>query len=167
MIRILALVILGMPALGLAADANSDHSFFTKAAQGGMAEVADGMLAEQQGNSQAVKDFGAMMVKDHTAANEKLQSVAMAEGVTLPTKSSVAQMATHTKLKALSGEAFDNSYIEGQIKAHQSTVALFKKEISSGVDAQPKSFATETLPTIEAHLKKIRSIASEAGVTGK
>jgi Domain of unknown function (DUF4142) len=46
-------------------------------------------------------------------------------------------------------------------------VSLFKKEIASGQDAQAKSFAGETLPTIEAHLKKIRSLAAEAGASNK
>jgi putative membrane protein len=76
-------------------------------------------------------------------------------------------MAMKTKLDVLSGDTFDKSYIKGQIKAHQDTAALFKKEIASGTDTQAKAFATATLPTVQAHLKKIRQIAAEAGVTAK
>ena len=61
-----------MAAPVLAFAANMDESFFKNAAEGGMAEVNAGQLAQTKGASQSVKDFGAMMVKDHTAANQKL-----------------------------------------------------------------------------------------------
>jgi putative membrane protein len=164
--RIVTLLILSAPVWALAAS-NPDESFFKHAAEGGMAEVEDGMLAQDKGNSQAVKDFGAMMVKDHSAANDKLQSLAASESVKLPESASITQGAEHDKLKVLSGDTFDKSYIKGQIKAHQQTVALFKKEIASGQDAGAKEFATATLPTIQAHLKSIRQIAATEGVTSK
>jgi hypothetical protein len=46
-------------------------------------------------------------------------------------------------------------------------VAVGKQEIGSGKDAQAQAFAKEVLPTVQAHLKKIRSIAAAAGVTAK
>jgi putative membrane protein len=169
--RILPALLLTVPMLcGPAlswADDKPDADFFKHAAEGGIAEVEAGNLAQSKGSSQAVKDFGAMMVKDHSAANEKLKSIAAAENVSLPTTSSMKQMASKAKLEVLTGETFDKSYIKGQIAAHQQTAMLFKKEIASGTDAQAKAFATETLPTVRAHLKKIEKIAADAGVAAK
>jgi putative membrane protein len=108
-----------------------------------------------------------MMVKDHTEANSKLEGIASTKSVHLPTTSSVGHMATKGKLEVLTGETFDKSYIKGQIKAHRETAALLKKEIASGQDAEAKAFAKETLPKVQAHLKKIQTIAAEAGVTAK
>lgn len=158
--------ILAVPMLAFGANKNPDATFFKHAAEGGISEVEAGKLAQDKGNSQAVKDFGAMMVKDHSAANDKLASIASSEGVSLPKTSGASQMASKTKLEAMSGDSFDKAYIKNQVKAHEDTVALFKKEIASGGDAQAKSFASETLPTIQAHLTKIRKIASDAGVAG-
>ncbi len=165
--RLIASILIAVPVLAFGADKSPDAAFFKNAAEGGIAEVEAGNLAQSKGNSQAVKDFGAMMVKDHSAANDKLKAIAASENVTLPTSPSVSQMAMKTKLDVLSGDTFDKSYIKGQIKAHQDTAALFKKEIASGTDTQAKAFATATLPTVQAHLKKIRQIAAEAGVTAK
>ena len=53
-----------------------------KASQGGMTEVEAGKLAQEKGASQDVKDFGAMMVKDHTQNNEDLMALAQTKGVT-------------------------------------------------------------------------------------
>ena len=156
-------LMLGLPALAIAAS-NPDASFYKSAAEGGIAEVEAGQLAQDKGTSQQVKDFGAMMVKDHSAANEKLKSLAASKNITLPASPSVGQMASKTKLNVLSGDTFDKSYVKGQISAHRQTIALFRKEIGSGEDADAKAFATATLPTVRSHLKAITAVAAEMGI---
>jgi putative membrane protein len=77
----------------------------------------------------------------------------------------MGQMAVKAKLDVLSGDTYDKSYIKSQIKAHRQAIALFKKEIASGQDPDAKAFATATLPTLRMHLKAIRSVAADAGMT--
>lgn len=144
-----------------------DATFYKNAAEAGISEVDLGNLAQSKGNSQGVKDFGAMMVKDHSAANDKLKSLAATKDITLPGSASVGAMATKAKLDVLSGETFDKSYIKSQLKAHRGAVALFKKESSMGQDADAKAFAAATLPTLRGHLKQITSLAASAGVSTK
>ncbi len=163
--RILLSILVSAPLAAYGADASPDSSFYKQAAEAGIAEVDAGNLATQKATDAKVKEFGAMMVKDHTAANDKLKALAATKSVTLPKRASVGQMATQTKLKALSGETFDKSYIKGQVKAHQDTIALLEKEVASGQDAGAKAFAQSTLPTVQAHLKAINSIAATAGVS--
>jgi putative membrane protein len=164
--RFCALLILACPLAAFGAT-NPDSSFFKHAGEGGIAEVDAGNLAQQKATAQNVKDFGAMMVKDHSAANEKLQSIAAAKGITLPTSASVGQMASKAKLDVLSGGEFDKSYVKGQVRAHEQTVALFKKEIAAGQDAEAQAFAKDTLPTVRSHLKAIKAIAAQAGIAIK
>jgi len=153
-------------AIPLAAYAGSpDKSFYENLAEGGLAEVSDATLATQSATDPKLKDFAAMMIKDHTAANNKLAALAGTKDVTLPTSASVLQMAEHGKLKVLSGETFDKSYIKGQINAHRDTIKLLRKELTSGEDAEAKAFAKSILPTVEGHLKAIHIIASADGVT--
>ena len=163
---LLAVLILAAPLTAIA-DSNPDSSFYKNAAEAGISEVDAGNLAQEKGNSQAVKDFGAMMVKDHSAANDKLKGIAATKNISLPTSASIGQMATKTKLEILSGDTFDKSYIKSQIKAHHDTIVLLKKEIASGQDADAKAFATTTLPVVQAHMKKIKSIAADAGIPAK
>jgi putative membrane protein len=162
--KILALA-LALPIAAFAAD--PDASFYKHAAEGGLFEVQAGQIAQTKGNSQQVKDFGAMMVKDHSAANDKLQQVASSKSITLPTSPSVGQMAAKAKLDVLSGDTFDKSYVKGQVKAHRETIALFRKEINSGQDSDAKAFAAATLPTVRAHLKAVTAIATDMGVNTK
>jgi putative membrane protein len=154
---------LAWPLSALAAD-SPDQSFYKKAAEGGLAEVDLGKLAQEKSPTPSVKDFGAMMVKDHSAANRKLQTVASSKNIKLPTSPGVGQMATKTKLEVLSGATFDKSYIKGMVKDHEEDIKEFENEVSTGQDADAKAYAAATLPTLKAHLKKIQEIAAAQGV---
>jgi putative membrane protein len=160
---IAASVCMALPLTLFAAD-NPDASFYKKAAEGGIAEVQLGQLAQDKSSTQSVKDFGAMMMKDHSAANDKLKAIADGKGIKLPTSPSVTQKASKTKLEVLTGNTFDKSYIKGMVEDHQEDIKEFQKEASSGQDPDAKAFAASTLPTLKAHLKKIQEIASAQGV---
>jgi putative membrane protein len=163
--RLVVSLLMLAPLAAVHAADSPDATFYKHAAEGGIAEVELGNLAQQKSRNQSVKDFGAMMVKDHSAANDKLKAVAESKNITLPTSPSMGQMATKTKLEVLSGDTFDKSYIKGMIKDHQDDIAEFKKEASSGQDPDAKAFAKATLPTLKTHLSKIQSIAAQAGIT--
>ena len=149
--------------LSIAAD-NPDADFYKTAAEGGMAEVEMGKLAQDKSSNASVKDFGAMMVTDHSAANNKLKTIAAKKNVKLPTSPSVEQMATKAKLEVLSGSTFDKSYVKGMLQDHQEAVKEFQTQASSGQDPDAKAFAAATLPTLKAHLKKIQAIAAAQGI---
>lgn len=146
------------------ADASPDAAFYKKAAEGGIAEVQLGKLAQDKAPTASVKEFGAMMVTDHGAANDKLKAIASRKNIKLPTSPSVGQMAAKAKLELLSGAAFDKSYITGMVKDHQEDIQEFRTEASSGQDPEAKAYAVATLPTLQAHLKKIQAIAAAQGV---
>jgi putative membrane protein len=160
----LGLVALSFAAAAVAQSGNPDQTFFEKAAQGGMAEVAAGKLAESKGNSADVKAFGAMMVKDHGKANDKLKALAAKKSVTLPADTGATHKAALQKLDGLSGDAFDKAYIAEMVDGHEMTAELLKYAIDSGADADAKAFAKEILPTVQSHLEKIRGIAKKHGV---
>jgi putative membrane protein len=156
-----------VPACSVYAADNPGAAFYEHAAHGGIAEVQMGDLARQKSSNMDVKQFGAMMVKDHSAANDKLKALAESKNITLPKGLNAADKAEKTKLELLSGETFDKSYIKGMIKDHQEDIAEFNKEASSGQDPDAVAFAKATLPTLKEHLAKIQSIAASAGVNGE
>ncbi|HWB82609.1 MAG TPA: DUF4142 domain-containing protein [Bryobacteraceae bacterium] len=130
-----------------------DSSWAMKAAQGGMAEVKLGRLAQDNASSQAVKDFGQKMVDDHSKANDELKQVASSKGIALPSSISAKDQATYDRLSKLKGSAFDRAYMTQMVKDHRTDIAEFKREASHGSDADLKSFAQKTEPTLEQHLQ--------------
>jgi putative membrane protein len=140
-----------------------DSKFAMEAAHGGQAEVELGKLAQEKGSSQAVKDFGQLMVHDHSEANQKLMAVAEQEKMQLPGSPDAKQQAIYDKLSKLSGSAFDKAYMHDMLKDHEEDIKAFKKESMTGTDPQIKNFAAETLPVIEGHLAKAKTIESQMG----
>jgi putative membrane protein len=138
----------------------ADSSFMKKAADGGMAEVELGKLAAEKGSSQDVKDFGQRMVDDHSKANEQLKQMASQKHVDLPQQPSSQHAATKAKLEKLSGQDFDKAYVAEMVKDHKQDVAEFQRESKSAHDDDLKSFASQTLPTLQDHLKQIQNLAS-------
>jgi len=141
-----------------AAPSATDTDFATKAAQAGIAEISEGHAAEAKGQSPAVKAFGKKMVGDHTKAADELKDVAAKSGVKLPTVASNDEKQVGEKLAKLQGADFDKAYAEHAVKDHEDAVALFKNEASAGSDAGLKTFAQQTLPTLEEHLRMAKEL---------
>lgn len=137
----------------------ADRHFMDKAAQGGMAEVELGQLAQQNGQSQDVKDFGKRMVTDHSKANDQLKQLATQKGVSLPTTLDSKDQATKDRLSKLQGSAFDKAYMHDMVMDHKKDVAEFKHESTAAHDPDLKNWAGQTLPTLESHLQEAEKIA--------
>src|ERR1700686_1981955 len=123
--------------------ATPDVHFAKEAAQGGMAEVKLGQLAQEKGSSDTVKTFGKRMVDDHSKAGDKLKEVASHESITLPSDLSAKDQA---------------AYARDMVKDHETDVAAFQKEANAGKNDSLKSFASETLPTLQDHLKQAKEM---------
>lgn len=137
---------------------SSERTFVKKAAEGGLAEVELGKLAAERASSQDVKQFGQRMVDDHTKANDQLKQFASEEGITLPDKLDAKDAATKARLEKLSGEQFDHAYMLDMVRDHTKDVTEFRTESKTAKDPGVKNFASQTLPTLEDHLKQAKAI---------
>ena len=145
----------------------SDTRFARHAAEGGMAEVKMGELANARGQSISVKDFGRRMVNDHNAAGNELSSIAAREKVSLPGDLTKRDQAAYDQLSKLSGPAFDRAYARMMVRDHEKDISEFETEASSGRDENIKGFAQKTLPTLEEHLKLAREmLQAVSGTSG-
>ena len=140
----------------------ADKMFAMKAARGGIAEVEAGKLAAEKATKDEWKQFGQKMVDDHTAANDKLKSIAANKGITLPASPAPKDAAVIAKLSKLSGAAFDSAYAKFAHASHIEAEQLFTKEAATGKDADLKQFAADTLPTVKEHHKMAMDIAPQA-----
>lgn len=145
---------------------SADQTFVKKAAEGGMAEVELGRLAQQNGQSQEVKSFGQRMVDDHSKAADELKSLAQKKNITVPTEVSSKDKALHTRLSKLHGEQFDKAYMQAMVSDHRTDVQEFRHESTSGADPDVKAWAAKTLPTLEDHLKLAQTTDRAVGTSG-
>jgi putative membrane protein len=136
-----------------ASASSADQAFVRKAAMGGLAEVELGRLAQQKASSDEVKQFASRMVQDHSKSNDELKQVASAKGIEVPSALDMKHKNDYDRLNKLSGAEFDRAYMSHMVDDHRKDVADFKKEADSGKDADIKSFAAKTLPTLQEHMQ--------------
>ena len=136
----------------------SDTAFAAKAAVGGMADVALGKMAAAKSTDSKIKDFGNMMVMDHSKANTELMTIAKSKNITLTASLDAEHQAKSDSLSKLSGKDFDAAYVNAMIEGHKKTLALMQSEATNGKDADLKAFAAKTAPVVQTHLAKIQQI---------
>jgi putative membrane protein len=143
---------------------DTDKDFVKKAVSGGKMEVELGQMAKTKAKSQEVKDFGAMMVKEHGKANDELKTILNKKNMKVPRKLEVKHTAVKTMLKPLSGENFDKQYMEHMVSDHMKDVTEFREAQQSLSDQDIKGWVEKTLPVLEKHLEKAREVAGKVGV---
>jgi len=135
-----------------------DAKFVTEAANGGMAEVELGQLAQQKAQHADVKAFGEMMIKDHSKANDELTALAQAKNITVPATVGAEQQKVKDDLAKKTGREFDKAYIDEMVEDHEKDVKLFEDASKNLKDAELKAFVDKTLPTLRTHLEHSKGV---------
>ncbi|HEY6228473.1 MAG TPA: DUF4142 domain-containing protein [Verrucomicrobiae bacterium] len=143
---------------------HSDSSFIKEAAQGGMMEVKMGQTAKDHAQNADVKNYGEMLVKDHSKANDKLSQLASQKGVNLAKEMEPKHTDMIKDMEGKQGADFDRAFIEHAVKDHRKDIAKFERASRDLSDSELKAFATETLPTLRHHLDEAERIAKSMGV---
>jgi putative membrane protein len=129
--------------------APKDARFLKKAIMGDDAEIKFGELAEKRGP--AVRDFGVMLVQDHTQARDQATALATSGGLAPLSGLSPAASREYAKLSGLGGPQFDIEFTRYMIKDHRKDIAEFRKEAKG--EGPVADLARSTLPVLQKHLK--------------
>jgi putative membrane protein len=140
---------------------DNTKDFVNKAATGGMEEVELGKLAQQKASSQRVKNFGQMMVDDHSKANDQLKTIATQKNIDIPSAITDDQRKDIDMLSKKSGGEFDKAYVDMMVNDHKKDIEEFKKAQAKVNDNDIKNFAINTLPTLQRHLDSIQAIKAK------
>jgi putative membrane protein len=127
-----------------------DQKFIKDAGAGNATEVEMGKLAQQNGASDGVKQFGQRLAADHGKANEELRQIADRHGVSF---AAAPHQKDIDKFSRLKGAQFDKAFAGHMVKDHKLDIAKFRTEAKKGKSADVKTFASDALPTLEEHLK--------------
>jgi putative membrane protein len=140
-----------------------DQQFVNEAARGGKMEVELGQLAQKNGSSAEVKQFGQQMVTDHTKLNDELGKAAKTAGLKVPTQLNAKQQAEFQALSKTSGKEFDLKYAQLMVKDHTDDLAAFKKAESTTQSPDLKKAIAGAIPVIQHHLEMAKTTAQKVG----
>lgn len=138
---------------------NKDEDFIKEAANGGLMEVELGKYAQEHAMSPRVKNFGAMMVRDHTKANDELRSLAARKNINVPSTIDDKHREMMSDIQKKTGADFDKEYMKEMVDDHQKDVDKFKNHAENGVDPDLKTFASKTLPILLMHQDSAKKIS--------
>ena len=160
----------GQAASGGAKLSAADEKAVKDMALADMAEVETGKLALSKSQNSDVKAFAQQMVDDHGQALTKVQALAQARGVTLPTEPDAKHKAMAAKLEKMSGDAFDKAYMANAgVKDHKTVHAKLVADARKIKDPDVKALAEQHIPVVEQHLKSAEQMhmAKSGTTTGK
>lgn len=144
-----------------AAEVTSDRDFVTKVQIDTQFEIDAAKIAVQQTTNPDIKKFAERMVQDHTKAGNELRSAIAADSDKYLPKDTPIDASIGDDLKrlqSLSGNQFDNTYVQMMIEAHQAAVSMFTIFEQTTKDPQLEAFGQKVLPVIESHLQDIETI---------
>ena len=133
--------------------------FLVKSADARMMDAREGKLATQKATSQALRDYGKLMMKDQAMLLEKIKALAAKKHVTLPADVSNKKAEGREDLAEESGKDFDKKFVKMITIDHERDVKMFQKAIEQD-DEDVRAFAQKYLPLIQSHLDKINTISS-------
>lgn len=140
--------------------ASAGQAFADMAGASDWYEVEAGKLAQEKATTQALKDFGGMMVKGHTESTDKLKAAAAkaSPAITPNPALNAEQEANLAVLRDSTGAAFDTAYKTQQVAAHEKALAAMKDYAANGDVPELKAFASATSKVVQMHLDKIKGM---------
>ena len=120
-------------------------------------DIATGSLAAGKASRKDVKDFGAMLARDHKEVQKQGRDLAARLSVKpTPVAADFALRKdydeTMKKLGALSGGEFDKAFLAHEVAYHQAVIDAVKGSFLPAIrNAELKAFVEKVAPAFEAH----------------
>jgi putative membrane protein len=126
-------------------------------------------VAQARSRNDAVRQFAATMITDHSAVNQQAGALAGRLGVT-PKDNAVSQslqtgaVDAKKKVETLEGVAFDRAYMDREVGYHQAVLdALDGLLIPTTENAELKKLLVDVRPAIAAHLEHAKRLQASLG----
>jgi putative membrane protein len=118
-------------------------------------------LAVRNSKNEEIRAYAQKVLADQEIAERGLDALASAKNVQLPL--GAGDGAEEAKLKALSGDAFDQDFVKQMIRNHKQAVSDFAKESKNARDSDVKQYASKTLPLLKEHLANAETLREQLG----
>jgi putative membrane protein len=121
------------------------------------ADIETGELAAKRGSTKEVRDFGAMLARDHKMVRSQGRDLAAKLGVT-PTPpaddpGAKAHAAAMKKLGSLKGTAFDHAFLQHEVAFHKSVIDAVTTTLLPAIkNAEVKDLVVKVAPAFQAHM---------------
>jgi putative membrane protein len=141
--------------------------FVRDAGMAGTAEIELGRLASERATNARVKEFGQMMVRDHTMASNELKTAVGPYRIAVPAEMDEEHRELANKLRGMQGMEFDREYMSAMVDGHEDVKDMLEPRANETPDGDDPSetavnnWAKKTLPNVDRHLAMAREIRQQ------
>lgn len=160
-----------LPVFNLTAYANmSERNILAYMFSGDSLEIEIGRLAQTKGSDQRVRDYGTMLVNDHSAHLATLEKIRVNEGLEpIPFANDIEASRMRGMLVWLAntpaGASWDAAFLRFQAAHHQNSIDLVNLNIKNAHDDDFEKVIDNTIKSYANHRDRARTIATELGVS--
>ena len=137
--------------------------FINDVVAGNTAEIELSRMASERATNPEVKQFAAMMVRDHTAAGNELKQVLTQHNMQVREVMDDKHRDLSQELSGKSGAEFDHEYMAAMVDGHQHMEDLLEGRANETPNNQPlenavNQWAAKTLPGVKHHLETAQKL---------
>ena len=129
-------------------------------------DIEASSIAETKSHSKVVRDFAAMLVRDHRNVRAQGRNLAASLKVTPTPPRDFALAKAHTaamaSLRKASGQNFDRVYLQREVDFHNAVIDAVTTTLLPAIqNAQLKDLVTKVAPAFVAHRDRAQSLLNE------
>ena len=130
-------------------------------------DIETGQIAARKGSTKAVRDFGRMLVHDHTVVRQQGRDLAKKLGVTpTPPGKDFALYQAHLKalraLRSARGAAFDRAFLQHEVDYHKAVLDAVKTTLLPATqNEEVKNLETTVAPAFQGHMMAAQKLLDE------
>ena len=141
-----------------------DRNFALSSSQFINAQISMSQLALKNGQDDSVLEYSQMILDDNTASKIEFNAILDSKKVETSEGISPEIQTQINELTLLTGEAFDERYIDFQILNLDNSVSMFENQVDNGLNFTIKGFAEKTLAAIKDHKKEAVLVRTEIDI---
>jgi putative membrane protein len=120
-------------------------------------DIETGALAQKKGTTKEIREFGAMLVHDHTMVRQQGRDLALKLGVTPTPPKNFGMAKDHAAalkaLKSASGKKFDRAFLTHEVAYHKAVLdAVTTTLLPALKNQEAKDLVTKVGPAFKAHM---------------
>jgi putative membrane protein len=132
-------------------------------------DIETGELGAKKGSTKEIRDFGAMLARDHKNVRQQGRNLAKKLGVTpTPPKdddSAKGHAAVMKQLNGLSGKEFDKAFLQNEVGYHDAVIGAVTKTLLPAIqNAELKDLVTKVAPAFVAHRDAAKNLLDKQGM---
>ena len=133
-------------------------------------DIETGELAARKGSTADIREFGRMLVHDHTMVRQQGRDLAAKLGVhpTPPKDFALAKDhdAAMKQLRAAKGKVFDRAFLQHEVSFHKAVIDAVNSTLLPAIQNQElKDLVTKVAPAFQAHMmaaqQKLDAVSAE------